>query len=68
MEEYKTLPGITDNMAEKDCLLGRITRAKRVFPKDLKALESFLQLAKMDLESDQALDGRNLLTTRSSRC
>jgi hypothetical protein len=37
-------------MDEKGFLLGRITKAKRVFPKDLKA-ESFLQLAKMDLES-----------------
>jgi hypothetical protein len=50
VEEYNILPENTYNMDEKGFLLGRITKAKRVFPKDLKA-ESFLQLAKMDLES-----------------
>ena len=37
MEEYSILPENTYNMDEKGFLLGRITKAKRVFPKDLKA-------------------------------
>lgn len=37
MEEYQILPENTYNMDEKGFLLGRITKAKRVFPKDLKA-------------------------------
>ena len=37
VEEYNILPENTYNMDEKGFLLGRITKAKRVFPKDLKA-------------------------------
>jgi hypothetical protein len=37
MEEYNILPENTYNMDEKGFLLGRITKAKRVFLKDLKA-------------------------------
>jgi hypothetical protein len=36
VEEYNILPKNTYNMDEKGFLLGRITKAKRVFPKDLK--------------------------------
>jgi hypothetical protein len=35
MEEYNLLPENTYNMDEKGFLLGRITKAKRVFPKGL---------------------------------
>jgi hypothetical protein len=37
MEECDMLPENTYNMDEKGVFLGRITKAKRVFPKDLKA-------------------------------
>jgi hypothetical protein len=37
VEEYNILPENTYNMDEKGFLLGKITKAKRVFPKDLKA-------------------------------
>jgi hypothetical protein len=37
MEEYNILPENTYNMDEKGFLLGRISKAKRVFLKDLKA-------------------------------
>jgi len=51
MEEYDILPENTYNMDEKGFLLGRITKAKRVFPKALRCLGSFSGLVKMDLES-----------------
>ena len=37
VEEYNILPENNYNMDEKGFLLGRITKAKRVFPKHLKA-------------------------------
>ena len=37
MDEYQVLPENTYNMDEKGFLIGRITKAKRVFPKHLKA-------------------------------
>jgi hypothetical protein len=37
VEEYYILPENTYNMDGKGFLLGRITKAKRVFLKDLKA-------------------------------
>lgn len=37
IEEYDILPENTHNMDEKGFLLGRTTKAKHVFPKDLKA-------------------------------
>ncbi|KAF4547232.1 Hypothetical protein D9617_51g088960 [Elsinoe fawcettii] len=42
MDEYQILPEKTDNMDEKGFLLGRITKSKRVFPKDLKVSEKLL--------------------------
>lgn len=42
MDEYQILPENTYNMDEKGFLLGRITKSKRVFPKDLKASEKLL--------------------------
>jgi len=42
MEEYHILPKNTYNMDEKGFLLGRITKAKPVFPKDLKSFEKLL--------------------------
>jgi len=42
MEEYQILPENTYNMDEKGFLLGRTTKAKRVFPKDLTASEKHL--------------------------
>jgi hypothetical protein len=42
MDEYQILPENTCNMDEKGFLLGRITKTKRVFPKDLKASEKLL--------------------------
>jgi hypothetical protein len=37
IKEYGILPENTYNMDEKGFLLGRITKARRIFPKDLKA-------------------------------
>jgi hypothetical protein len=37
IEEYGILPENTYNMDEKGFLLGRITKAKRIFPKGRKA-------------------------------
>ena len=42
IEEYQILPENTYNMDEKGFLLGRITKAKRVFPKDLWASQKLL--------------------------
>ena len=42
MEEYDILPENTYNMDEKGFLLGRITKAKRVFPKALKVSRKLL--------------------------
>ena len=42
MDEYQILPENTYNMDEKGFLLGRITKAKRVFLKDLKSSEKLL--------------------------
>ncbi|KAF4547059.1 Hypothetical protein D9617_62g044160 [Elsinoe fawcettii] len=39
MDGYQILPENTYNMDEKGFLLGKITKSKRVFPKDLKASE-----------------------------
>jgi hypothetical protein len=37
MDGYQSLPENTYNMDEKSFLIGRVTKAKRVFPKDQKA-------------------------------
>jgi hypothetical protein len=42
MNEYQILPENTFNIDEKSFLLGRITKAKPVFPKDLKASKKLL--------------------------
>jgi hypothetical protein len=42
IEEYGILPENTYDMDEKGFLLGRTTKAKRIFPKDLKASEKLL--------------------------
>ncbi|PNS20972.1 Cell wall biosynthesis/cell cycle regulator smi1 [Sphaceloma murrayae] len=42
MDEYQILPENTYDMDEKGFLLGKITKSKRVFPKDLKASEKLL--------------------------
>jgi len=51
MDKYQILPKNTYNIDEKGFLLRRITKAKRVFPKDLKSLRSFWELTKTDQES-----------------
>lgn len=43
MEEYSILPENTYNMDEKGFLFGRITKVKRVFPKDLRASGKLLE-------------------------
>ena len=42
IEEYGILPENTYKMAEKGFLLRGITKAERIFPKDLKASEKLL--------------------------
>lgn len=42
MEEHRILPENTYNMDQKGFLIGRITKAKRFFPIDLKASEKLL--------------------------
>ena len=42
MEEYRILPENTYNMDEKGFLIGRITKARRVFQKDLGASDKLL--------------------------
>jgi hypothetical protein len=42
IEEYSILPENTYDMDKKGFLLGRTTKAKRIFPRDLKALEKLL--------------------------
>ena len=42
MDEYQILPENTYNMDEKGFLIGRITKARRVFSKHLKASRKLL--------------------------
>lgn len=43
MDEYQILPENTYNMDEKGFLIGRITKAKRVFSKHLKVSKKLLR-------------------------